>query len=312
MPTKVLSADQAMYTSWPWRVSNNVWNANGLVNGKDYTQSIKFDTAKVPNDLDINWKWPAGSDVRSFPYIGWNGVNEVQVQNLLSLPASFNYTKSGAGVANMAFEMWLTDQPGDPWTSGYEVMITLNPWGASGQPMYTLKSPTLNAPVYVHEDWGSGWTFAQAISPTTVKAGKIDIADMLKSLVWNQVLTGKEYLSEIQFGAEVVNGTGKVHVNNLGYAPAVAPTLYGTPGDDLFGMPATGGRHVDGGLGSDTAVYGDQRSNYEVKFNGDRVMVLRNGNIATLDTLDAVEQLRFADGVFIVATRSFTSEFDLI
>jgi hypothetical protein len=117
--------------------------------------------------------------------------------------------------------------------------------------------------MYVYYNWGSGWTFAQAISSSTVASGTIDIADVLKSLEWNGVITGHEYLSEVQFGAEVVNGSRKLHINSLSYSPKIAATISGTSGDDTINMPTTGGRHVDGGAGADTVVYTDAYSNYE-------------------------------------------------
>jgi len=307
MPTKVLSGDNSQYTSGVWRVSNNVWNADGLVNGKDYSQSVKFDTNKLPNGVDIVWNWPSGSDVRSYPYVGWSGLNGKQIQDVQSLPVSFSYTKSGKGVGNVALELWLTNNPGDPWSSGYEVMICFNPWGASGTPQYGFTSGTYQGDMYVYKNWSTGWTFAQAIPAGTITSGTVDVAAVLKGLIWNGVLSGKEYMSEVQFGVEVVNGSGKMTINKLSYAPKVTAPLMGTDQDDVFLMRLAGGQHVEGKSGMDTATYADAYGNYDVKARGADVLVRRDDDASSLDVMYGVERLQFADGVYDVASQTFSA-----
>lgn len=303
-----LREDKAMYTSGIWRAGNNVWNPGDLKNGKHYTQTINLDTAKFPNDVKISWNWPStGSDVRSYPFVGYGGVEAVQVSNLQSLNVTFDYSVRANGVYNVSFDMWLTNNPGDPWSSGYEIMIVLTPpWGTEGA-TYTLNSSSLQASVYVNDSWGSGWTFAQAVTVSRVTSGTIDIADLLKSLVWNGVLTGNEYASEVQFGAEIVRGSGTLQINKLSYAPQISPTIKGGTGADTFTMPSSGGSFVDGGAGVDTAIYGGERSGYSVKVVGAEVLIVRDDNISTLDRLMNVEYVQFSDGVFEVGSGIFMS-----
>ena len=58
-----------------------------------------------------------------------------------------------------------------------------------------------------------------------ILAGTISISDILKSLILNGVITGKEYISGVEFGPEPGSGSGSLLVNSLSYQWNGTPTI---------------------------------------------------------------------------------------
>ncbi len=74
---------------------------------------------------------------------------------------------------------------------------------------YVLNDATLqNATVYVTPGYTDGigdfWTNITVMPASDMLSATISISDVLKSLIWNGIITGQEYISGVEFGAEPV------------------------------------------------------------------------------------------------------------
>ena len=323
MSISVLTGSWATYALGTFWAFNNVWGAGSLVNGVDYTQSISVNSSTFPNGVTMSWNWPSAKSVLSYPEIIYgaqqskpapSGVSmppSTQVANFTNLSAQYSVSISGnTNNFDVGFNLWLTSQPNGGQSSVKDELMVFvhNPWGSTKG---AKKFGTLNnAGIYVSYNWGNGvhnWNFITLVPSADQLSGTISFSDILKTLVWNGVLTGNEYISGIELGAEVGGGTGSLTINNLSYQWIANPTIKGTAGNDTFNIAAAGGNNIVGNGGIDTVIYNDPYSQFQIKLSGSELLVMKNNNISTLDVLDGVTYVKFLDGTYETATSSFTS-----
>ncbi len=319
MSTTVISSNWATYGSGSYWALNNVWGAGKLVNGIDYTESISFDPSTFPDGVTMSWNWPAATSVLAYPEIVYGtqqsmpapaGVTmpaPTQVANFTNLSAQYSFSISGqTNNFDVGFDLWLTSQP----NSGIkdELMVFVHdPWG-SANGASNIGSLN-NSGIYVSYNWGNAtqsWTYVQLVPSADSLSGTISFSDILKTLMWNGVLTGKEYISGIELGAEVGGGSGSLTVNNLSYQWDANQTITGTSGNDTFHIAAAGGNDVVGNGGVDTVVYSGTFSQFEIKASGSETLVMENNSISSLDVLSGVTYVKFSDGTYDTVTSTFT------
>jgi hypothetical protein len=319
-----LTADYATYTAKGYTLNTNPWGKGSLVNGVDYTQSIRFDPTTFPNGIDFSWSWPTYSTgaIYAYPEIKYVPQSPSQIANFTDLSVTYSVTMAGnTNNYDVALDLWLTSTPyGTPGSTVQdELMIFFhNPpqWDfvagrwAGNQP-YTITAPGLsNAHVNIEPNHGAtstspGWTLISVENPTDVLSGTLSISDVIKTLIKEGVLSGNEYLSDVQLGAEIGGGTGGLNINNLSYNWNANQSLVGTADNDTFVINSMGGNHVVAGTGTDTVIYSGLYSDYQVKLSGSEVLVTKGGDISTLDVLQGVEFIQFSDGTYDVAHSSF-------
>src|SRR5262249_12619130 len=146
---------------------------------------------------------------------------------------------------NVAFDLWLTTGPNGPLsTAKFELMIwvhsgALNPGQAHYA--YSLTDSDLRAKVYVKRDSGVSsepgaprWTYIACLTDKDALSGTISISNIIKSLIWNEVLSGDEYLSGIEFGPEISKGRGELQIEKLDYAWQTKEARVGSSANDVF------------------------------------------------------------------------------
>jgi hypothetical protein len=324
--TTILTADYATYTAKGYTLNTNPWGKGSLVNGVDYTQSISFDPTTFPNGIDFSWSWPTYSTgaIYAYPEIKYVPPAPAQIANLTDLSVTYSTTMTGnPNNYDVALDLWLTTTPyGTPGSTVQdELMIFFhNPpqWDfvagqwAGNQP-YTITAPGLNnAHVNIEPNHGAtstspGWTLISVENPTDVLSGTLSISDVIKTLIKEGVLSGHEYLSDVQLGAEIAGGTGGLNINNLSYNWNANQSLVGTAGNDTFVITSMGGNDIIGNGGIDTVVYSDSYSNYQIKSSGSEILITEGNNIATLDMLQGIAFIQFSDGTYNIATASITA-----
>ncbi len=231
-----------MYSAYGWRVLNNVWNPGPYTEGSDYTISSTYNPADLTAGTTFTWSFPMQETgvpmaVRAYPevmfgrmpHLGGQNVTDpydvlsVQLRDIDKLTADYDIGFSGytAGF-NVAYDIWLTSQPGGNQTTiTHEIMIWLhkggfNPGGTaigtysdssfSGTIYYKAVSNNTNKSPYIA-------IVANADSPR----GKIDLAAIMRMLQSMGLVSGNEYLADIELGAEVVYGAGSLTINNLDF-----------------------------------------------------------------------------------------------
>ena len=322
MSTSVLTSSWASYGKGSYWAFNNVWGAGSLVNGVDYTQSISFDSSTFPNGVTMSWNWPSATSVLSYPEIVYgaqqsqpapSGVSlppSTQVANFTNLSAQYSFSISGqTNNFDVGFDLWLTSQPNGGQSSiKDELMVFVHdPWGhVNGASNFGTIN---NSGIYVSYNWGNSvnnWNFIALVPSADQLSGTISLSDIMKTLVWDGVLTGNEYVSGIELGAEVGGGSGSLTINNLSYQWIANPTINGTAGNDTFNIAAVGGNNIVGNGGIDTVIYNDPYSQFQFKPSGSELLVMEKNNISTLDVLNGVTYIKFSDGTYNAVTSTFT------
>jgi len=153
---------------------------------------------------------------------------------------------------------------------------------------------------------GASWKFIDIKMAEDVWRAKLDLSIAIKELIWNGVMTGQEYLSSLQFGSEVLGGTGRLQVNSLSYDWTAKSTSFGTAGNDTFTMVSGGGNHVVGNGGIDAVLYAGPYASYLIKSDESKSLVITNNDISTLDTLEGISFIKFSDGTYNTITKDFT------
>lgn len=318
-----LSADNAKAAGGgSFWVLNNTWGKGSLVNGLDYTESITFDSSTSPSGIVISWNWPMATSVLAYPEVLYgaspfqpppSGVTlptPAQVADFVNLSTQYSFSISGqTSNFDVTFDIWLTSVPdGGRDTRTDELMVVVhNPWNWGKGQTPDFSTGGLNV-------WNSGtqtdgtltWNMLSAIAPTDMLTGTISISDILKGLIWNGSISGNEYISGIEVGAEVGGGTGSLTINNLGYQWNAKSTINGTTGNDTFTVTTVGGNHFVGNGGTDTVVYQGTYSHFQLKVSGGELLLQQDNNISLLDVLQGINYVKFSDGTYDVTSGTFT------
>jgi hypothetical protein len=210
---------------------NNVWDIGSLVNGTNFTQAITYNPATFPNGTTLSWSYPnynGAEGVWSFPEIIYgdathagvladssSGPTPTQISNL-SLTANYSITlDSNPANYDVIFDTWLTSGP--PTASGANIVkeVSFYAWepgdnftgwnlifSANGDNYYSRPGSTQIAVVPANAEQLSG----------TVNFGQI-----FSELVSHGVVSGSDYLSGVELGAEPWKGSGSVTINSLSY-----------------------------------------------------------------------------------------------
>lgn len=321
MSISALTGSWATYALGSFWVLNNVWGAGNLVNGKDYSQSITVNSDTFPNGVTMSWRWPRGKSVLSYPEIvygtqqsmpapaGLNMPRPTQVANFANLSAEYSISISGQKRNfDVGFNLWLRSRPnGGPETIEDELMIFVhNPWGSAkgAKKIGTVDS----ADIYVNYDWGNEvqhWAFIQLVPTASQLSGTVEFSYILKTLIWKGILTGDEYISGIELGAEVGSGSGSLTINSLSYRWDASPTVKRSASNEALTISAMGGNHVIGNRMLKVVSYKGAYSEYQIKQSGSKLLVVRGNNISTLDVLDGVSDIKFSNGIYYAATAKF-------
>ena len=110
-------------------------------------------------------------------------------------------------------------------------------------------------------DSSASWQYIALQPDQDFLTGTIDIRDILHTLRKESLISGKDYVSGFELGAEVAGGSGSLTINGL--KPTFAKygvtshgdTLNGTAEDDYIDG-RKGGDHIGGGDGSDRLIGG--------------------------------------------------------
>jgi hypothetical protein len=238
MVRKLLRDDWDDHTHGNYRIVNNVWNKGALVNGEDYTQSIRFNPADLSRNVVFRWDWPDVGDVIAYPeiivgYKPWD--RDAGTQNLTARIATIetfkvavDYDISGQrSEFNVAFDLWLTNKPhAGPGTISTELMIwthdgRLTP---AGDKVGIYQHGDFRAEIWVADDFGDSsgtssatWRYIAVRALTEIRDETIDIGDIIADLVSRDLVDDRDFVNGYEFGAEVLGGKGELHVHNLSH-----------------------------------------------------------------------------------------------
>ncbi len=216
--------DWGEFTCGEYLLANNVWGKGDLT---DYDQTIGI--AKTPDSCHFRWawRWPVSSlnSVRAYPEIiyGWKPWSAasttpslpVQVSAIQALDVHLKFSTQPTGKYNSAFDLWLTStNPPTGETITREIMIWVGEAAMSPAGAKVASLEIAGIPYHLYkEQWD--WTYLAFTQQEPQPTETIPIAELLAYLVDNQYIQANEYLASIEFGNEVINGSGETLVDEF-------------------------------------------------------------------------------------------------
>jgi len=231
------SADSATIQVGNYRLSNNVWN-KGAACGP-YSQSVFTETLNGAPAFGWSWRWP-DSDVSvvSYPELGygyspwngssWGGSPAIPARiGTKAISASFDVESSRRGSYNLAFDIWVTNPTNSPTSSdiAYEIMIWLDHSGfppSGGRIAQGVKIGGRTFDVWEMSCMKDGkkakWTDITYVAEAPVYRGSVDISGFFADLVANRGVSNSLYIASIEFGNEVMAGSGVTEITDWSVA----------------------------------------------------------------------------------------------
>ncbi len=260
-----ISGTNGYASSNGWVALTNPWGSNALQYGKDYAISANYDPQNLANGITFNWSYPKNNlpwtAIKAYPDVGFGAspwgrgqsdpmhVFPIQVDDLKTLDMAYDVTYGGdKNGYNVSYDIWFTSEPnGNKSTVTTELMLWLHKGGvnAHGKLMGTYSDENFTGKIYKKD------TYIAIISDTELTSGVIDLTAIVQHLVKAGLMSSSEYLANIQFGAEVVEGTGSLTINNLGYDVVSVNSDGQEIHQTITGLGVEGFSEVEGTSGND-------------------------------------------------------------
>lgn len=205
-------------------IENNVWGKNKHTS---YNQCIGIEVAENEFEINWNWNWPAINEknVKAYPVIiyGWKPWNNesttdnipveiLENKNITIIWDSLTSEFNGSG--NTAFDIWLTSSL-TPSSNNItrEIMIWLDSktMKAGGEIIKTVEIDNETYELY-KADWD--WTYIAFVKKSGGTVSKLNLKFFLDFLLKENLITKEEILAAIEFGNEIVEGSGNFKIKN--------------------------------------------------------------------------------------------------
>ncbi|MGZ5201900.1 MAG: GH12 family glycosyl hydrolase domain-containing protein [Telluria sp.] len=228
VPVTVSSCDK---NAWPkmavgdYAVTNNLWGKGSISN---FTQCISATSVgTVENNKAVqtgvtakwNWSWPDSDfNVKSYAEILYQPqgqpLDPIPFAALGALTVKHDVTIDATGDYNLAYDMWVdaTKSVGQ-WPHKAEIMIKLQGTWKDSPVVDTITVDGVSYDVCVDNGPSRQWTFLAFTSTTPMPKATIRVKPFVDYLLAKGYLASTDYLSTIEFGSELVKGTGTATVN---------------------------------------------------------------------------------------------------
>ncbi|MCZ7603950.1 MAG: hypothetical protein M5R37_13890 [Melioribacteraceae bacterium] len=205
-------------------IENNTWGRGTLTN---YSQCsfLKEDERNVI--IGWEWQWPiqSGDNVKAYPEIvyGWKPFRSESSTQALPIEVTSNnkiiskydvVNSTFNGIGNLAYDIWITNSP-TPNASNItrEIMIWIKNYGqaAGGSKVNEVEIDGIKYDFY-KADWD--WTYLAFVNSSGHDITEVNIHNFIKYLLTENYITEEEFVSSIEFGNEIIEGTGKTEIVN--------------------------------------------------------------------------------------------------
>jgi hypothetical protein len=191
----------------PYKYENNMW---GLDKARGFTPEQCLLTREVDGRTEVGWKWHwPGLDYTVFAYpqimYGWKPWSggkpsdvrfPLRVDRITQLTIDYAVETEATGSYNLAPEVWLIRD--GQWSEKPD------PTRISGEIMFWMDYRE-----------GTGWTIYSFKSPTRQRSGRIPVHELLAYMVDNKHIRTDEHVASVEFGNEVMGGTGTTWVKRF-------------------------------------------------------------------------------------------------
>ena len=227
----------AMRHEGRYRYENNVWGSK-KAKGK-FKQCLLTRQRDGKSEVGWSWDWP-GYDASVFAYpevvVGWKPWSggpttdprfPLQVSKVQVLTLDYEVESEVTGSYDLAPEIWLTNagasKSPNPQSITTEVMFWMDHTVGARPAGQIVDHVPLNGVTY--ELWredsigvdanGKGWRLLSFKSPEKQLKGSIDIAALVRYLVEKQLASPSDYVASVEFGNEVMGGTGTTWIRQF-------------------------------------------------------------------------------------------------
>jgi len=247
MTVTTLKKSASTFTFGDYTIQNNDWGAKDyLKNGKDYTQTVSYDS--VTSKVTMNWNYPnqqSPNAVYGYPEIFWGDqyprgagtrayVN--QIKNIKSLIVEFDTAiASDPNNFNVMAAVFMSSNSKMENDNGTVAELCINlhnfPFMRAANTGYKYEDPYFSGTIWIKPNHTPPFIIVQ---PTVdMFSGSIDFALILKHLVQTGVIKDTSYIAGVELGSEPVRGSGSLTVNKfvvtaqIDHAPTGAATIKG-------------------------------------------------------------------------------------
>ena len=224
--------------SGPYRFNNNQWGRNKVKGQAEQCLLTREIAGRV--ERGWTWNWP-GFDATVFAYpeieFGWKPWSggkstdprfPMKVRDLPSVSLSYEVETVADGSYDLAPEVWLVSGPGpfaaaNPQSITTEVMFWMDYAEGARPAGDVVDKTTIDGIEY--ELWkadsigkdanGKGWVLLSFKSPTIQRKGTLHIHTFLNHLVEAKLVNPNDYLGSVEFGNEVMGGSGTTWIKQF-------------------------------------------------------------------------------------------------
>jgi hypothetical protein len=217
---------------------NNVWNSS-VAGSFAWRQCVVQRQVGTSTQYGWTWVWPdPGVAVYAYPGIGVgnsaysNGPHgdsrfPVRISAVNRMIVSYDVETVATGSRNLAAEMWITSTPitqPDPSVIATEFMIWSETVPANRTPSGTKRADvTIDGvawEVWVAENFGADisdhrWTYIAYRAKTSTPTIAYDVRKLLGDAINRGYVDSSHYISDVQFGNEVMAGSGTTWVKSF-------------------------------------------------------------------------------------------------
>jgi hypothetical protein len=216
-------------------LANNVWNKSAM--SRDFEQEIFAENIAGKRIMGWRWRapWQLLPSIASYPeLICGNKPWDQPIGIFDGLPfhpgekhisANYNILLRATGTYNMAFSLWtVTELPSSPHSVSCEIMIWIANSGQkpSGLRRGTIAVDGVTYDIYINEHHhdASGvnkneWTYAAFVARSPQLNGKLNLSAFLEDLQQKKILRPNQWLTDVELGNEVTEGSGIAEIENL-------------------------------------------------------------------------------------------------
>lgn len=217
-------------------LANNVWDSKLTPAG--FSQSIFVE--RHGNDMLPGWRWKAPgrrSTVLSMPEIicgdkPWDTPRGLRPEfpfraGEKAPHVSFDIELKAEGTYNMAFSLWAVSKlPAVQKTISLEIMVWNVASGQkpSGEKIGAIETAGTTFDLYLKKDQGvvTGpdpftWPLVQFVARKPLLKGTLDFGPFIDDLLKRQILTRGHYLTSLELGNEVTEGSGRVTLKTFAF-----------------------------------------------------------------------------------------------
>ncbi|NMM35923.1 MAG: hypothetical protein HHJ09_00210 [Glaciimonas sp.] len=233
-PVAVSSCDKsfALLMLGDYALNSNPWGKDKIT---DFTQCVSG--ASVGTVLDntaiqtgataqFRWDWPSensNADIKAYPEIlyrpGGKGMTSIPFADVAGLSVTHDVTISATGDYNVTYDIWVdSTATTDHWPHKAEIMIKLQQTWKDAPVIDTIAVDGNQFEVFEHTvinaSYNWKWKVLVFASKTPLLKASIPLKPFIDYLVSKNHLLQTDYISTIEFGAELKRGKGMATINS--------------------------------------------------------------------------------------------------